>query len=185
VAGADSKGLSNLFDQSIRTCHWASVGRWGTQCKCLTTNYKDPVGHRQTVAREIHVDFASSFTDANGVWLKAWRIALSITSEGGLNAALRSNPSSETCAGRTSPSSKRLYRSRGPAQVHHGSPWLKVPSCWDRDKLYVDPLCRTLNLNVKFHFCTKKWRLLDHKSKYKNFVEAKYVPTVWAMNGHY
>jgi hypothetical protein len=81
-ACADSKSLSNSFDRSIRICPCASVRQWGTQYKCSTTNPKDPVRRRQTVAREMHVDFTSSRTDANGVWLRVWRIALSITSGG-------------------------------------------------------------------------------------------------------
>jgi hypothetical protein len=32
-------------------------------------------------------------------------------------------------------------------------------------------------------FYTKKRCLLDHKSKYNDFVSAKYVPMVWAMKG--
>jgi hypothetical protein len=104
----------------------------------------------------MQMDFASFYTDANGVLLRAWRIALSITSGGSLNAALHSQPSSETHAGRKLPSSTQWHRSQGPAQVHHESRELKVPSCWDRDKSSVDPLCRTLSLNVKFHFLHKE-----------------------------
>jgi hypothetical protein len=185
LACVDSKSLSNSFDLSIRICRCGSIRWWGTQCKCLTTNPKDPVRRRQTVAHKIYVDFASSRTDGNGVWLRAWRIALSITSRGGLNAALRSELSSETRAGMTSPSSNRLHRIRWSAQIHHGLPWLKVHSCWDRDKLCIDPLCCILSLNIKFLFCTKKRCLLDHKSKYKDFILAKYVPMMWAMKSHY
>jgi hypothetical protein len=86
----DSQSLSNLFDRSTRIYHCVSVRQWWTQCKCLTTNPKDPVRRRQTVARGMHVectwnargmhvDFASSRTDENGVSFKAWRIVLSIT----------------------------------------------------------------------------------------------------------
>jgi hypothetical protein len=155
LACADSKSLSNSFDRSIRICHCLSVRRWGTQCKCLTTNPKDPVRLRQTVAREIHMDFVSFRTDANRVWLRAWRFTLSITSRGDLNAALRSEPSSETRKGRRSLSSMRLHRIRGFAQVHHELSGLKVPFCWDKDKLCADPLCRVLSLNFKFQFLHK------------------------------
>jgi hypothetical protein len=133
----------------------------------------------------MHMDFASSYTDANGVLLRVWRIALSITSGGVLNAALPSKPSSEMRAGRKWPSSTQWHRSRGPAQVHYESRELKVPSCWDRDKLCVDPLCRTLNLNINFHFCTKKPLLLDHKIRYEDFVFGKYVHIVWAIREYY
>jgi hypothetical protein len=54
----------------------------GIQCKYWRTNPKDAVRRRQTVAREMHMDCASFRTDANGIWLRAWRIALSITSGG-------------------------------------------------------------------------------------------------------
>jgi hypothetical protein len=148
--------LSNSIDRSIRICHWASVKLWGIQCKCLTTNPKDLIKRRQTVAVEMHMDFTSSYTDANGVLLSAWRIALSITSGGGLNAALPSQPSSETRADRKLPSSTQWHRSRWPAQVHHESRELKLSSCWDRDKSSAGPLCRPLSLNVKFHFLHKE-----------------------------
>jgi hypothetical protein len=122
----------------------------------LDKSPKESVRRHQTVAREIHMDFASSCTHANGVWLRAWRIALSITSGRNPNAALPSHPSSEMCASRKLPSSMQWHRSRGPAQVHYESREVKVPSCWDRDKSSVDPLCRPLSLNVKFHFLHKE-----------------------------
>jgi hypothetical protein len=156
LAYADCKRLSNSIDRSIRICRCASVNPWGTQCKCLTTNPKDLVKCRQTSAIEMHMDFASSCTDANGVLLRAWRIALSITSGVGLNAAFPSQPFSETRAGRKWPESTQRDRSRGPAQVHHESRELKVPSCWDRDKSSIDPLCRTLSLHDKFHSLHKE-----------------------------
>jgi hypothetical protein len=40
-------------------------------------------------------------------------------------------------------------------------------------------------LTIGFPFLCKKWYLLNYKSKYKDLVEAKYVPTLWAMNGYY
>jgi hypothetical protein len=153
---ADFKHLSNSIDRSIQICRCASVKLWGTQCKCLTTNLKDLVKRRQTIAVKMQMDIANSCTDTNGVLLRAWRIALSITSGGGLNAALPSQPSSETRAGRKLPSSIQRHRSRGPTQVRHESRELKVPSCWDRDKSSFDPLCRRLNLNVKFYFLHKE-----------------------------
>jgi hypothetical protein len=33
---------------------------------------------------------------------------------------------------------------------------LKIPSCWDRAKLCIDPLCLTLSVNVKFDFLHKE-----------------------------
>jgi hypothetical protein len=83
-----SKSLNNSFDRSTRICHCVSMRRWGTQCKCLITNPKDPIRRRQTVVYEIHVYFASLHTDVNEVSLRAWRIALSSTSGGDLDAVL-------------------------------------------------------------------------------------------------
>jgi hypothetical protein len=122
----------------------------------LDKSPKEPVRHCQTIAPEIYMDFASSFTDANWVWLRAWRIALSITSGGSLNAALRSESSSETRQGRKSQSNMRLHRIRGSTRVHHGPPGLKVPSCWDRDKLCIDTFCHMLSFNINFHFLQKE-----------------------------
>jgi hypothetical protein len=62
---------------------------------------------------------------------------------------------------------------------------LKITSCWDRDKSSIDPLCPTLSLHVKFHFCTKKSLLLDHRIRYEDFILGKYVHIVWAIRGHY
>jgi hypothetical protein len=130
----------------------------------LDDKSKGLIRRHQTIANEMHMDFASFRTDENGVWLRGWRIVLSITSGGGLNAALRSDPSSETREGRMSQLSNRLHRIRGSAQVCHELSGMKVPSRWDRDKLCIDPFCRTSNLDVKFRFCTKKSFVLDHKN---------------------
>jgi hypothetical protein len=128
----------------------------GNRVQMLDNKSQALVKGRQTIAGEVHMDFASSCTEANGVLLKAWRIALSITSGGGVNAALPSQPSNETRADRKLSSSRQWHRSWLPAQVHHESRELKVSSCRDRDKSSVDLLCGTLSLNVECLFLHKE-----------------------------
>jgi hypothetical protein len=53
-------------------------------------------------------------------------------------------------------SSIRLHWIRVPAQVCHKSSWPKVPCCWDRDKLCVDPFCHTWALTLSSVFAQRK-----------------------------
>jgi hypothetical protein len=73
-----------------------------------------------------------------------------------MNATPRSEACSEMRAGRMPPSSMRLHRIRVSAQVRHGLPGPKGPSCRDRDKWCTDPLCRTLTFHIMFDFSRKE-----------------------------
>jgi hypothetical protein len=60
----------------------ARLSGGGNPIEMLDDKSQGPAKHRQIFAHGIRLDFASFCTDANTVWSRAWRIALSITSGG-------------------------------------------------------------------------------------------------------